>query len=1127
MATEFKWEANDDGVTFRLVERRLFGGARAVPFQRWTDMAAPECLAGIGFVMRLLEERGAETPEAISTDGTSLLVRHDLVAAIQEHQAAGLGLPPSTPLVLGIQSRGDIAQPAFEVSYRWLETAATKALGVREQGSILWHRGVPARLPEPLFGIARAISAFNAADTADDETRFQHLSSLKELIPDGPKAKHGLEVDPYVRDTKIVVASAFSLCLRTGKQGFDFDPVLFGRKLGDAWAESEGAAHIAESESLLPEAVQDRFAKQHFRVWDKCKDKYALGSRYSVYIEPALRAALDVVREVQKSDAETRRKFARNPQAKLKEALADRLDDSAVERMYIATDEYSQRVLDLGVWQPVVLPWIKPQPNSWLPEAFGVMVGDVRIEMKPEDIEPARKTIEEAMARGQDTVKLGEQEVPATSKAIAALDALLGLVRPNAKDQPEPPADQPDPTGDAPPDPVLDKQFLVVDENFESTTYLRDLKRRADFIPSIPDGLKTDLKLHQKEGLSWLQECWCTGFPGCLLADDMGLGKSLQGLAFVLWLSDMRRSLHLEKQPVLIVAPTGLLKNWADESLIHLYEPGLGEPLKVYGTEARRLKVEGKKKNDTLSGESTLRTEEMSAANWVLTSYDTLRDYHLSFAKVRFSAVIYDEVQKIKNPASQWSRAAKTLNGDFTLTMTGTPLENRAEDLWSIMDVAYPGYLPDLKSYSKRYATDDQDALRELGRMMLERIDDKPPVMLRRMKADRLKGLPEKREVPIERTMPLRQAEAYTAAVTQGSTASSAGDMLKTLHAMRGISLHPVDPQQARSYGHDEYIGWSARLSATFEILREIAKKREKVLIFLESLDLQDVLAAMLKREFGLDKQPLLIHGGISGDKRKEFVDQFQDKTSQNRFDVMILSPKSGGVGLTITAANHVIHLSRWWNPAVEDQCTDRAYRIGQDKTVHVYYPMAVHPDPGLAEYSFDLKLNALLQRKRQLSREVLVPPVSAGDESELFTQTVRGGAKRQTHQDDGEAHSLEEIDRMNPTQFERWILRRLSEKGWRANRTPTSGDGGSDGVLSDPAGSVALVQAKHRLGEARCDDEPISNLLKARKLYSLPTAIMYAVTNAKGYTATAKERADRHGISLIDRDNILQWTES
>jgi Helicase conserved C-terminal domain/Restriction endonuclease len=229
---------------------------------------------------------------------------------------------------------------------------------------------------------------------------------------------------------------------------------------------------------------------------------------------------------------------------------------------------------------------------------------------------------------------------------------------------------------------------------------------------------------------------------------------------------------------------------------------------------------------------------------------------------------------------------------------------------------------------------------------------------------------------------------------------------------------------------------------------------------------MQDQLALIIKKRYGLQKQPMQINGELSGDKRKKAVDAFQ--TERSDFDVMILSPKAGGVGLTLTAANHVIHLSRWWNPAVEDQCTDRIYRIGQDQPVNVYYPMAVHPDYGDA--SFDEVLNGLLERKRSLGRRMLVPPVNLKEDQAWFAEHLSGKANPHI-----EPADLNEIDRMEPQQFERWALLRMAPLGYVSDRTPCSHDSGADGVMMHrETKHRAIVQCKLRQNETRlCGDWP------------------------------------------------------
>ena len=209
--------------------------------------------------------------------------------------------------------------------------------------------------------------------------------------------------------------------------------------------------------------------------------------------------------------------------------------------------------------------------------------------------------------------------------------------------------------------------------------------------------------------------------------------------------------------------------------------------------------------------------------------------------------------------------------------------------------------------------------------------------------------------------------------------------ILQLLQGFRRVSLLTGELGEAGLTDRD--VAASARLSAMMEILDQVKERGEKALVFVEFLSVQDALIPYLQRRYQMESPPLRISGSVAGHTRKAHVDKFQ-QGPPGQFDVMLLSPKAGGVGLTLTAANNVIHLSRWWNPAVEDQCTDRVYRIGQEKNVNVYYPLAVHPRH--REASFDMNLHALLERKRALSREVLTPAIASNqDVRALFEKTV------------------------------------------------------------------------------------------------------------------------------------------
>jgi SNF2 family DNA or RNA helicase len=393
-----------------------------------------------------------------------------------------------------------------------------------------------------------------------------------------------------------------------------------------------------------------------------------------------------------------------------------------------------------------------------------------------------------------------------------------------------------------------------------------------------------------------------------------------------------------------IVAPTALLKNWEKECSDRLSELGLGSRLDAYGKALRHLKLD---RSSNSSQDDALDVARLRDADWILTTYETLTDHERSFARIPYSVVLFDEMQKVEAPDILNTKAAKAVNADFVIGLTGTPIENRMEDLWCLFDRLIPGFLGDLKTFSKTFGEDAPEKLAELKRMLDAPVQSAPPVMKRRMKADILEGLPSKEEIKYPSPMPQEQADAYRELVQEASSNKerSRGFMLKVLHGMRGISLHPQDPSTldaSREAQFDMFVRRSARLSTTVGLLREIANRNEKALVFIESLAMQDALAEGIANLLLMDRKPAIINGATPGERRLAIVDAFE--RSGYGFRVLVLSPKAAGVGLNIVAANHVIHLSRWWNPAVEDQCNDRVYRIGQTKHVKIHIPIATHP---------------------------------------------------------------------------------------------------------------------------------------------------------------------------------------
>jgi SNF2 family DNA or RNA helicase len=223
--------------------------------------------------------------------------------------------------------------------------------------------------------------------------------------------------------------------------------------------------------------------------------------------------------------------------------------------------------------------------------------------------------------------------------------------------------------------------------------------------------------------------------------------------------------------------------------------------------------------------------------------------------------------------------------------------------------------------------------------------------------------------------MPPEQAKAYERIIASAKGCNgSRAQMLKVLHNMRGVSLHPDGVRDVNPLDETSALRWlegSARLRKAYKILEVLRGRGEKALVFVEYIGVQSIFAEAMATLLNLEHIPEIINGGVPGERRQDIVRRFQERGPG--FDILLLSPKAAGVGLTITAATHVIHLSRWWNPAVEDQCNDRAYRIGQTRDVTIHVPMAIHPDFG--DQSFDVKLDQLLTRKRDLSRDMLIPP--------------------------------------------------------------------------------------------------------------------------------------------------------
>ena len=963
MANEITFGQTPDGLTVRM------SSDQPIPVADWTSHANQS--PGVGALIRLRDDGDAVEQD----DGRSLLVSWRSVAGLTSNELRYIGLPDAAPFAFEVTANGAIHDVGFEIRYGFVREGR-RILGVWREGAWLSAGDDGFVLLDPLYSIAEAIDRFRQADNGDIESRMLRWGQIAEMLP------ADAVVDDHLHSLNIVVASSFELDPFVNDAGEpDFDPVV-GRR--------ETRTEVGSEEQVfargLPAARQQEFAKR-FRGLSRVKHRYPAGGGAYLVLTPEVELALGVVRRAQAGTADERLDFLKNVSGYLRGAVVDAGADETIDLDSIFSDDgLSERVIGVGIWVDKVLPWIKQAAEPWLPpDELGLRIGSQLMPLPRDDLPDLLDRLRNALERGEPTIRVSGIDIPANPDTIAAVQELHHRSQPIQRTTVDrEPLDEPD----GPDSSDACEHVLLVIDNLETVRFRRERRDCISGISTVSPGLRTDLLPHQREGLSWLQNHWEAGSWGALLADDMGLGKTLEALAFLSCLKTHAQAQHLPPRPVLVVAPTGLLQNWKDEHTKHLSGSGLGRVVEAHGSALRKLRNGDRAfaghGGELAFGQPLLDEAALKGADWVLTTYETIRDYQHSFARVRWRAGVFDEAQKIKNPAARLTDAALAMNIDFAVMMTGTPVENRPADIWAILDRAEPGMFETLKSFSQQYETGDahgEQRLAELHRRLTQPAAETtaPALMLRRLKEDHLPKLPDKQvhRYPVE--MPPPQAEAY-ARIVRGD--GDPGNMLQTLHHLRNISLHPAFPDNRDV---DAYIRESARLSETFRILAAIADRGEKALLFVEARAMQGFLIVALRHRFSLPEDVLVINGAVSGRTRKARVDTFQERAG---FDVMVLSPRAGGVGLTLTAANHVIHLSRWWNPAVEDQCTDRVFRIGQNRTVHVYLPLARHPQFG--DYSFDLKLDGLIERKREMNRRVLAPTAATpADVSSLFRSTM------------------------------------------------------------------------------------------------------------------------------------------
>ncbi|WP_086661262.1 DEAD/DEAH box helicase [Lentzea kentuckyensis] len=469
-----------------------------------------------------------------------------------------------------------------------------------------------------------------------------------------------------------------------------------------------------------------------------------------------------------------------------------------------------------------------------------------------------------------------------------------------------------------------------------------------------PANFGARLRPYQQRGLAWLAFLDKIGLGACL-ADDMGLGKTVQLLA----LEALNRA-HGKRPPTLLICPMSVVGNWQREAARFTPE----------------LSVHVHHGADRLDGDAL--REAVESHDLVLTTYALAGRDADALGDLTWDRVVLDEAQNIKNSATRQSQAVRQLKARHRVALTGTPVENRLAELWSIMDFANPGVLGTINTFRARFAVpverhNDQDAAARLRKIT-------NPFVLRRVKTDPriIDDLPDKVEMRQLCNLTTEQASLYQAVVNdmlekieESEGIGRKGLVLATMSKLKQVCNHP-----AHFLGDGSRIaGRSGKLARLEEVLEEVLAEGDKALCFTQFTEFGSMLVPYLAARF--DTEVMFLHGGTNKASRDRMVERFQDKNGPSLF---LLSLKAGGTGLNLTAANHVIHLDRWWNPAVEDQATDRAFRIGQRRNVQVRKFVCIG--------TLEERIDAMIEEKRALAQLV----VGAGENwlTELSTAQLR-----------------------------------------------------------------------------------------------------------------------------------------
>jgi hypothetical protein len=1049
-----------------------------IPFDQCDSVLSGDDFAAFLLLRELVENGKAQ----LSSNGVSL--QHEDAASLDLLDAQLLTLPPPFPFDIRIDSSDTLNSQTLRFDWGFYEYAEGRQFLAKRIGSIVELEGGQRYLLSlDELNLCNALDEFNSLPI-ESKTFRENLLRFAEIK--GLSDRSAAVLDRYLASEKVLAPDKISL-----------------KVTNNATRDVEFIPEIAPD-------VQSQF-EQKFKANPRVEDVYALqdelGGRTRIVLTNQQVGELRKMKQANRLPRGERDALLQNPLVLFNPDVID-------------LDNYSDRVVEIGVYKPKFYPFVSPYKSEWIP---GLVIETSPQERKKitindnDELTAGKDALKEAKELSSSTVNWKGTNVP-----IGEFTKLLRLAERQFQGPKEPITK----------DPSTGEKVLIIKENiaelgFGTPSIPGQHLVGVQFFP--PPNLKGSTKLleHQRDGVAWMQSLLMQNHSGSLLADDMGLGKTLQVLCLIQWYYQETNP-EVNDLPSLIVAPVTLLENWEKE-FDTFFER----------TDLRIRKCYGDYSADFLSPSFLVHEvkKELGKKQIVLTNYETLRNHQLKLCAVDWGVVVLDEAQKIKTPGTLVTNAAKALKAQFKVAVTGTPVENTWMDLWCIVDFIIPGLLGSAKEFSGKYQKPlklDETDIPQLGQQLRNEVGI---FLMRRTKEDVLPELPTKHLIPrvqTSRTMPPEQLERYNIEISQAKDATSSTDrnrVLSAIWAVRNISDHPyLLEKQIDAYQASELVRTSAKLQVTCELLEQIKINREKVLLYADRKETQRLLAKVLREEFGIDAR--IINGDTpaykpsarsSIESRQGAIDRFQ---AADGFNAIVLSPLAAGFGLNITGANHVIHYSRHWNPAKEDQATDRVYRIGQKKDVYIYYPMAI------AEgfESFDVVLDKLLERKRALSRASLYPVDQAEIEPEELFRGVFGSEVSPTSD---MKLSIADVDKLDPFLFEALVGVSFSNRGYTVQVTPKSNDKGADVVAFSDRENF-LIQAKLVNGEVNQD--AVGEILRAQGYYRQKYGrefTLLIVTN-RTLSASALGIASANSVTVNERNDLIQvlvshpihWTE-